>query len=106
MLDALGATTYRPEVALWQHSTTTGWNVQFERQHIALSQEAFAEISADAVQATDAEICELLRTRLATCRQALEAFTRYGVETAEEEEEKGRLLLEFWSLSRALEHGQ
>jgi ubiquinone/menaquinone biosynthesis C-methylase UbiE len=106
MLDALGATTYRPEVGLWQHSTTTGWNVQLERQHVDLSRDDFAAISADAVQATRIEICELVRTRLGTCQKSLEAFTRYGVETAEEEEEKGRLLLDFWSLSRALEHDQ
>ena len=37
-------------------------------------------------------------------RSALESLTVHGAETAEEQEDKERLLFEFWAISRALEH--
>ena len=106
LLDALGASTYRPEVALWNHKTCNGWNVQLQRQHINLSRAEAAERESTAVQETLAEISDLLRRRLADCRASLEALTRYGAETAEEHDDKERLLFEFWALSRALERTQ
>jgi len=103
MLDALGASNYRPEVGLWHHSTCNGWNVQLERQHLGAAREEVMARSPDAVRRTREEISELLRGRLVGCRASLETLTMYGAETAEEQENKERLLYEFWSLSRALE---
>lgn len=102
MLDALGASTYRPEVGLWNHSTCNGWNVQLERQHLNLSREVVTARTGDAVRDTRDEITAMLHGRLKACRAALETLTMCGAETAEEQEDKERLLFEFWSLSRAL----
>jgi hypothetical protein len=103
MLDALGAPTYRPEVGLWHHTTCNGWNVQLERQHLGLSPENVIARAEEAVKRTRDEISELLRNKLAGCRASLETLTICGAETAEEQEDKERLLYEFWSVSRALE---
>jgi hypothetical protein len=56
-----------------------------------------------AVQDTRSEIEQILRRRLDECRASLETLTMYGAETAEEQDDKERLLFEFWALSRALE---
>jgi ubiquinone/menaquinone biosynthesis C-methylase UbiE len=102
MLDALGASTYRPEVGLWNHSTCNGWNVQLERRYLNLSYDDVAARIADTVKGTRDEIVGLLHRRLELCRASLETLTMCGAETAEEQEDKERLLFEFWSLSRAL----
>jgi SAM-dependent methyltransferase len=103
MLDGFGATTYRPEVALWNHSTTNGWNVQLERQHLGVSGEDAEARSGQAISNAGAEIKTLLHRKLEACRASLESLTIHGAETAEEQEDKINLLFEFWSISRALE---
>lgn len=102
MLDALGASSYRPEVGLWNHSTCNGRNVQLERKHLNLSRDDVTARIEDAIKGTRGEIVELLRRRLELCRASLETLTICGAETAEEQEDKERLLFDFWSLSRAL----
>lgn len=104
MLDALGATSYRPEVGLWNHRTCNGWNVQLERQHLGVSRDEITARGPAAVRETRTEISNLITRRLAECQASLETLTVFGAETAEEEDDKERLLFEFWSLSRALEH--
>jgi len=105
LLDNLGATTYRPEVGLWNHTTCNGWNVQLERQHLGVSPSDISERISRAIETTRDEIVSLLRERLVACRSSLETLTTYGAETMEEQDDKERLLFEFWSISRALEHG-
>lgn len=103
MLNALGASEYRPEVGLWNHRTCNGWNVQLQRQHLNVSRADAAARLNTAVHETRDEISQLLKRRLADCRAALETITLYGAETAEEQDDKERFLFEFWALSRALE---
>lgn len=103
MLRALGASAYRPEVGLWNHRTCNGWNVQLQRQHLNVSRADAAARVHTAIQETRNEIVQLLRRRLSECRKSLETLTLCGAETAEEQEEKERLLFDFWALSRALE---
>ncbi len=106
MLDALGASKYHPEIGLWNHRTCNGWNVQLQRQHLNVSRsDAVARVDK-AVQETRNEISQLLRRRLSACKGALETLTQCGAETAEEQDDKERLLYEFWALSRALERNQ
>jgi SAM-dependent methyltransferase len=100
LLDGLGATDYHPEVGRWNHKTCKGWNVQLQRQDLGVSYaDAIANAEA-AIHATRTLVFELLQRRLSECRAALENLTKYGAETAEEEEDKARLLFEFWALSR------
>ena len=102
ILDALGAAAYRPEIGLWVHRSTNGWNVQLQREHLSVTR---AEIDARleaAVAAGAAEIKQALNRRLTECSKALETLTRFGAETAEEQDDKQRLLFEFWAVSRAL----
>jgi len=106
MLDALGASAYRPEVGLWNHRTTDGWNVQLERNHVGVSRDDAAQRTEAVVKETRDEVSQLLRCRLDACRASLETLTMCGAETAEEQDEKERLLYEFWSLSRALERSR
>lgn len=102
ILDALGASAYRPEVGLWFHRTTNGWNVQLQREHVGILQEAIAAKLETAVAAGTDAIAAALERRLRECRKALETLTSFGAATAEEEDDKQRLLFEFWALSRAL----
>lgn len=103
MLDAFGASAYRPEVGLWNHRTCNGWNVQLEREHLGLSRDDVAKMTQKAIQETCNEVASLLRRRLSDCRASLEVLTIHGAATAEEQDEKAPLLYEFWALSRALE---
>jgi len=106
MLDALGATAYRPEVGLWNHRSCNGWNVQLERQHLGISPTDVVGRVDTATDATREEVSHLLEQRLVECRATLERLTQYGAETVEEQEDKERLLYEFWALSRAMEDRQ
>ena len=106
MLDALGATGYHPETGLWAHKTCNSWNVQLQRQHLNVSRGEVAARAAKAMDKTRNEISDLVQTRLTECRAALENLTRYGAETAEEQEDKEHLLFEFWALHRSLEGRQ
>jgi hypothetical protein len=102
LLDALGATHYRPEVSKWQHSRISGWNLQLDRHHIKLDDDALTTIAAEAVGVTGTKITELMRTRLGACTKALTALTEFDSETADEQADKIRLLHEFWAVTRAL----
>lgn len=104
MLDAIGASTYRPEVGLWNHRTCNGWNVQLQRQHLNVSRADVAAKLESAVELTRTEVLQLLHRRQVECCASLETLTMYGAETAEEQDDKERLLFEFWALCRALEH--
>jgi cyclopropane fatty-acyl-phospholipid synthase-like methyltransferase len=106
ILDGFGVSAYRPEVALWNHSTTNGWNVQLERQHLGISSEDVEARSKQAISGAGTEIMTLLHRKLEICRASLESLTIHGAETAEEQADKENFLFEFWSLSRALEHGK
>jgi hypothetical protein len=103
LLDDLGEAAYRPEVGLWSHRTCNGWNVQLERQHLGVSSEDLINRATGAILKTEKEILQILQRRLAECRAALEAVTKRGAETGSEEDEKQRLLFEFWALYRAVE---
>ncbi len=103
MLDAMSVPGYRPEVGLWNHRTCNGWNVQLERQHLEISSDEMRDRLETAIHDTRSEVSEMLQRRLSDCRASLETLTIYGAETAEEQEDKERLLFEFWALSRALE---
>ena len=103
MLNALGSPGYHPEVGRWHHRSTNGWNVQLQRQHLSAARVDVSARAAAATQEIGEEILQLLNRRLDECRTSLETLTVCGAETAEEQEDKERLLFEFWALSRALE---
>lgn len=100
MLDALGAADYRPEVGRWQHRLRTGWSVQIDRQHVAMSVAEFEDVHQDVLTQLEANLSLILVKKLDSCRSALESLTRHGAQTAEEEEGKVDLLFEFWALTR------
>jgi hypothetical protein len=102
LLDGLGAAHYQPEAGLWTHRSCNGWNVQLQRQHLNVSREDAVARSIETKQRTKDEILNLIKRRLDACHAALENLTRYGAETAEEQQDKERLLFEFWALHRSL----
>lgn len=103
MMDSLGVQkAYRPEVSQWQHKTTNGWNVQFQREHFGIDTATFQANMECSIEKTTKEIVRLLQQRLVGCTDSLKALTQYGAETPKEQEDKERLLYEFWALSRAL----
>jgi len=77
--------------------------VQLQRQHLSVARVDLSARAAAATQEIGEEILQLLNRRLDECRTSLETLTVCGAETAEEQEDKERLLFEFWALSRALE---
>lgn len=106
LIRTVSSEEYRPEVSQWQHTTVKGWNVQVQREYIAATAEELEERRSDAVDRTRDAILGVLLRRLGECREALEALTIYGTETAEEEEEREHLLHELWATTRALEAGE
>jgi SAM-dependent methyltransferase len=103
LIGSLTDNDYRPEVSSWQHSTTRGWNMQIQREYISVTQEDLEARRASAIAATRDATRDVLRRRLAQCREALDALTTYGPETAEEQDDREHLLYEFWAITRALE---
>jgi SAM-dependent methyltransferase len=106
LVRALSSQEYQPEVSQWEHTTVKGWNVQLQREYISATAEELEERRSDAVKRTRDAILAVLRRRLDECREALEALTIYGTETAEEEEDREHLLHELWAITRALEAGE
>jgi hypothetical protein len=78
LLDTLGAGEYRPEIGLWHHSTTNGWNVSLDRQHLGLTSEALTATLQDAIAKTTDEIKIVLGRRRAECIKLLETLTKCG----------------------------
>jgi hypothetical protein len=103
VLDALGASEYRPEIGRWNHKSCDGWNIQLQRQYLCISRTEASTRNDDAVGNTSKEISSILAGRLKQCIASLDALTIHGAETVEEQESKERLLYEFWALWRALE---
>jgi SAM-dependent methyltransferase len=103
VIRALGETVYQPEVGRWQHTTVSGWNLQIQREHIAVTIEECDERRENAAAETQAAIVGVMSQRLARCQAALEALTIYGSQTVEEQEEREHLLYEHWALTRSLE---
>jgi hypothetical protein len=102
-LDALGVTSYRPDVQRWQHTTTASWSAFIERQHFGCTAEEINEREINAITAATARVGDILNRKLTACRTALEALTRFGTETGDEEATKNTLVYEFWAITRALE---
>ena len=99
ILNAFGATNYRPEVVLWNHKTCRGWSVRIEWQHLNISRTEAAARSNKAIQKTQAEILQMLKEKFEKCQNRLEEITRNGTNSADEKE---LLLHEHWALSRVL----
>jgi hypothetical protein len=103
LLASLGIVGYEPAVGQWRHRNCDAWNVQIYRNHLSVSAATLAANRNQAHDRTAATIRQLLSDKLEQCSKALEKLTEYGAETADEQNEKGRLLYEFWALSRATE---
>lgn len=103
LIGSLTDNDYSPEVSSWQHSTTRGWNVQIQREYISVSDEDLEAKRTSAIAATEEATYGVLRQRLAQCREALDVLTKYGPDTAEEQDDREHLLYEFWAITRALE---
>lgn len=106
LLENLGCRVYRPEVSQWTHRTVNGWNLQIDRRYIDVDQNSLHANMDQAQKATTDVIRDILAKRLRACVAALEAVTKYGAQTADEENTKDALLYEFWATSRALEVSQ
>ncbi len=103
LLDALGTSDYDPEVGLWAHRTCTAWNVQVQWQYLGVARDQASKRRDDAIKQMTNAIIGILKNKLNMCHNSLETLTAYGVETMEEQEDKERLLYEFWAIYRALE---
>ena len=102
LLATLGVAGYEPAVGQWRHRSCDAWNVQIYRTHMKLSDGALAAQRVRAQEQTASTIRDLLGAKLDRCTQTLDKITEYGAETADEQNEKEKLLYEFWALSRAL----
>jgi hypothetical protein len=102
LVAAFGAPEYEPGVSGWHHRTVDGWHLQIDRKHIGPTAAVLAGGADAAIAAIAITIEALMKRRLADCRRTLEAFTMFGVETAEEQEDRTHLLYDYWALTRAL----
>lgn len=102
VLDGLCSNSYNPEVGLWRHRTCNAWNVQLERKYLTIVSDANAKRQHAIIKGAET-ITSLLMRKFEICRKSLETLTLYGAETAEEKEERERLVYEFWAVARALE---
>lgn len=91
---------YKPSAGKWKHHSVTAWNSQIQRKYLELSDEVLVERLPQAIIHGKVIIQELLERKIKYCRERLEILTEYGSENQEEEEQKIRLLYDFWSLNR------
>lgn len=103
LLSALGVDGYEPAVGQWRHRTCDAWNVQIYRAHMKLSDGDLTGRRVNAHEQTSSTIRYLLSAKLDRCKRTLDKLTEYGAETADEQNEKEKLLYELWAVSRALE---
>lgn len=99
----LGSQAVSPIVQRWRHSSCLGWSLNLNRSHLQISDDAIIANSEKAVAGASAAILEILKVRLQSTAEALEALTRYGPDNEEEKRRITKLLYDFWSLQRALE---
>lgn len=93
----IGVDGYLPEVSWWQHSSTTGWSVAIDRKHFNKNDDWGSDLSK-----TDDVIFRTLQAKKTSCEETLEIMTKYGVETAKEEQHRETLLHDYWSINRVL----
>ncbi len=103
LLTALGVNSYKPEVGQWSHRTCNAWNVQLERSFFGITTCEASDRREAAIKSATITIIDLIQRKCESCRRALETLTLCGTETGEENDEKEKLVFEFWALSRALE---
>lgn len=103
LLLGFGVEGYEPPVGRWRHRTCDGWNAQIYRDHLGISEVDLSTHRPDAAKEVVAIIVELLKAKRATCIDALNNLTDHAPEVADEQNEKERLLYEFWAVNRALE---
>lgn len=98
--DTLG-TAFRAHPSTWKHSTVRGWSVTIQRHYIDVTNETIVEKRNELSERLEGIIDQLLDSRLKECNKVLEAFCKYGTETAQDENDKVSALYEFWALHRA-----
>lgn len=96
----LGAQAACPMVQRWPHSSCTAWSIQIERNRLGVGATSFAARLPELSEKTVKFINELFIEKLERTIEALEALTKYGEQTVEEQKRKVKLLYDFWSLSR------
>ena len=106
MFDELGCGKPALIVQRWEHSSCSGWSVNLHREHLQVTDEGITAKAGEVVTKAASVIAEVLRYKLKTVSDALEALTRFGSDNAEESKEKTKLLYDFWSLERAIKEIQ
>jgi len=91
---------YKPSAGKWKHHSVTAWNSQIQRRYLEMSDEVLIERIPQAITKGKVKIQEILQRKLNYCLERLEILTEFGAENQEEEEQKLRLLFDFWALNR------
>lgn len=101
LFDEIGS-EFRVHPSTWQHSTCKGWSLLIQREYLGVTNDRIIEKRADIDNRLDAKIDRILQDRLEQCNKTLEAYAKYGADTADDEQTKLSALYEFWALQNAI----
>jgi SAM-dependent methyltransferase len=93
---------FKVHPSTWGHTNCKGWTAVIQRRHIEPNNEKIDSMRGAVITALTAVVDKILSERLKDCDDALEAYCRFGAETANNEQDKLSCLYKFWALHRAI----
>jgi len=93
----------RPTIIVqrWEHTSCSCWSVNLQRDHLQVSDDVIINRTEEVVARAVGVINKTLENKLDITKQGLESMTRFGSDNGEDQN-KVRLLTDFWSLNRAI----
>lgn len=93
---------YEPSAGKWKHKSVTAWNSQIQKKFLGVTDEQLLKVLPNVIENGKKKMNQILERKLQNCQERLGILTEYGAENQEEEEQKIKLLYDFWSLNRYL----
>ncbi|GJM22515.1 MAG: hypothetical protein DHS20C15_24300 [Planctomycetota bacterium] len=101
---SLDAPEFKAACSRWQHQSCTSWSIQLNKRYVATTNSPSEQMIENATAVALVTMASIIQAKLEEVQGILEAITLgHQGETLDEEEERSRLLYDYWSLSRALE---
>lgn len=102
MFEVLGS-SFQVEASGWSHSSCKGWSVTIQRHYIGKNDSEIESCRDNISTRLEQEIDRIISERFKECEKVLDAFCKFGAETAEDASAKQSALYEFWALYRTME---
>lgn len=93
-------TEYSPTPGKWKHKSCNGWNIQLNRSHFQVENDAINAKKEEIITKSQEQVKNTLDSKLAKCVASLQSLTKYGAETEDEENLKLGNLYDFWAINR------